>query len=125
MVPPGRCQLSGIEKLGMIPTLIRAGGVGSALRTVSWAGAWAQHDPAECHWHLGPVGVDRLLQGKGVGSALLRAFCQQMDAADATSYLETDKRENVAIYEHIGFRTVAEDQVLGITNWFMRRGPHA
>jgi hypothetical protein len=44
-----------------------------------------------------------------------------MDAAGAASYLETDKPENVAIYEHFGFRTVAEDQVLGITNWFMMR----
>jgi hypothetical protein len=87
MVPPGRCQLSRSEKLGMIPTLVAAGGLGPALRTLSWAGAWAKHDPGEPHWHLGPVGVERPLQGKGVGGTLLRAFCAQMDAGRATAYL--------------------------------------
>jgi GNAT superfamily N-acetyltransferase len=77
--------------------------------------------PREPHWHLGPVGVDRPLQGRGVGGALLRAFCARMDAEGSASYLETDKPENVSIYEHFGFRTIAEDRVLGITNWFMMR----
>jgi hypothetical protein len=121
MVPPGGCQLSGMDKLRMIPTLVGAGGLGSALRTLSWAGAWERHDPKASHWHLGPVGVERALQGKGVGGALLRAFCARMDKDRAMAYLETDKPENVAIYEHFGFRTVAEDQVLGIPNWFMVR----
>ena len=121
MVPPGGCRLSGMDKLRMIPTLVGAGGVGSALRALRWAGAWAGRDPKAPHWHLGPVGVERALQGKGVGGALLRAFCARMDKDRAMAYLETDKRENVAIYEHFGFRTVAEDQVLGIPNWFMVR----
>ncbi len=121
MVPPGGCQLTATDKLRMVPTLIGAGGLGSALRSLSWAGGWAKHDPKEPHWHLGPVGVERPLQGKGVGGALLRAFCARMDAELATAYLETDKALNVAIYERFGFRTVAEDQILGIPNWFMVR----
>ena len=121
MVPPGGCQLSGMDKLRMIPALVGAGGLGSAVRALKWAGAWAGHDPTAPHWHLGPVGVERALQGKGIGGALLRAFCARMDEDRAMAYLETDKPENVAIYEHFGFRTVAEDQVLGIPNWFMVR----
>ena len=121
MVPPGRCQPSGLEILGLVPTLIGAGGLGSTLRVLRWSSSWAKHDPQEPHWHLGPVGVERPLQGQGVGAALLRAFCARMDAAHATAYLETDKAQNVGLYEHFGFRTVAEDQVLGVTNWFMTR----
>jgi ribosomal protein S18 acetylase RimI-like enzyme len=121
MVPPGCCQLSGMDKLRMIPALVRAGGFGSAMRALSWASAWARHDPGTPHWHLGPVGVERALQGKGVGGSLLRAFCARMDQDRAMAYLETDKPGNVAIYEHFGFRTVAEDQILGIPNWFMSR----
>lgn len=124
MVPPGRCRLSGGEKLGMIPTLLGAGGLGSALRTLSWAGAWAKHDHKGPHWHLGPVGVERPLQGKGIGGALLRAFCARLDVERSTAYLETDRPENVGIYEHFGFRTVVEDHVLGIPNWFMVRDAH-
>ncbi len=125
MVPPGRCRLSGGEKLRLVPVLIGAGGIGSALRTLSWAGVWAKHDPDERHWHLGPVGVDRLLQGKGIGGALLRAFCARMDTEASASYLETDKPQNISIYEHFGFRTIGEGRVLGITNWFMMRGANA
>ncbi len=121
MVPPGECQPSGGDKLRLLPTLIGAAGLRSALRTLSWAAGWAKHDPKAPHWHLGPVGVERHLQGKGIGGALLREFCGRMDAVQAMAYLETDKRANVGIYEHFGFRTVAEDQVLGITNWFMVR----
>ena len=121
MVPPGACHLSGMDKLRMIPTLVGAAGLGPALRALRWAGAWAGHDPKAPHWHLGPVGVERALQGKGVGGSLLRAFCARMDKDRAMAYLETDKSENVAIYQHFGFQTVAEDQVLGIPNWFMVR----
>ena len=121
MVPPGRCQPSGLEILGLVPALIGAGGLASALRVLRWSSGWARHDPKAPHWHLGPVGVERPLQGKGVGGALLRQFCARMDAERATAYLETDKALNVGIYQHFGFRTVAEDQVLGITNWFMIR----
>jgi ribosomal protein S18 acetylase RimI-like enzyme len=121
MTPPGHCQLSGLDKLRMVPVLLGAGGLASTLRTLSWAGSWGKHDPKDPHWHLGPVGVERRLQGKGIGGALLRDFCARMDAERATAYLETDKKENVAIYERFAFRTVAEDQVLGIPNWFMVR----
>ena len=121
MVPHGQCQPSGREKLGLLPTLMSTGGLGATLRMLRWASAWAKHDPKAPHWHLGPVGVERPLQGKSIGGALLRAFCARMDAEQAAAYLETDKRENVGIYEHFGFRVVAEDQVLGIPNWFMVR----
>jgi ribosomal protein S18 acetylase RimI-like enzyme len=121
MVPPGRCQLTLGEKLGMLPTLLTAGGLRSALRTLDWAGAWATHDHKAPHWHLGPVGVERPLQGKGIGGALLRSFCARMDAERSTAYLETDRHENVGIYQHFGFRIVVQDDVLGIPNWFMVR----
>ena len=125
MVPPGRCRLSGLDKVAMVPTLIAAGGVVSAVRGLRWAAGWAKHDPPNPHWHLGPVGVERPLQGQGVGGALLRAFCARMDVENAMAYLETDKRQNVGLYGHFGFRIIAEEQVLGIPNWFMARNPHA
>ena len=37
MVPPGGCQLSGMDKLRMIPTLVGAAGLGPALRALRWA----------------------------------------------------------------------------------------
>jgi GNAT superfamily N-acetyltransferase len=67
------------------------------------------------------VGVERHLQGRGIGTALLRVFCQRMDALGAMAYLETDKRENVAFYERFGFQTQGQEPVLEVPNWFMAR----
>jgi ribosomal protein S18 acetylase RimI-like enzyme len=123
MVEPGRCQPSGGERLRLLPETISGAGLGGTVRLLKWVAAWARHDPQEPHWHLGPVGVERHLQGQGIGGALLRAFCQRVDALQAMAYLETDKRENVAFYERFGFQLKAEEPVLETPNWFMVRLP--
>jgi ribosomal protein S18 acetylase RimI-like enzyme len=122
-VAPHRCQVSAREKLTLVPDLLASLGVGGVARLMRWVAAWSRHDPAEAHWHLGPVGVERQLQGIGVGSALLDEFCGRMDLSRSIAYLETDKAENVSFYERFGFRLVAEDVVLEVPNWFMMRGP--
>jgi predicted N-acetyltransferase YhbS len=84
-------------------------------------GVWAKHDPDVPHWHLGPVAVDTHLQGRGVGSNLMRVFCAKMDAAEEDAYLETDKEINLPFYERFGFEVVGTEKVLGVPNWFMIR----
>jgi ribosomal protein S18 acetylase RimI-like enzyme len=121
MVEPGRCQPSGGERLRLLPEAIAGAGLGGTVRLLKWVGIWARHDPQEPHWHLGPVGVERHLQGQGIGTALLRAFCQRMDALQAMAYLETDKKENVTFYERFGFQVQAQEPVLEVPNWFMAR----
>src|SRR3546814_19111604 len=37
--------------------------------------------------------------------------------------LETDKPGNVRLYRRGGFEVVAEQPILGVTNWFMQRQP--
>jgi ribosomal protein S18 acetylase RimI-like enzyme len=123
MVEPGRCQPSGGERLRLLPEAIAGAGLGGTVRLLKWAAAWARHDPREPHWHLGPVGVERNLQGQGIGGAMLRVFCQRMDTLKAMAYLETDKRENVTFYERFGFQVKAEEPVLEAPNWFMVRPP--
>lgn len=120
MLAPGGCLPSLGEMLRIMPSLLSNGPL-SAGRTMRWLGAWSKHDPAERHWHLGPLAVDARLQGMGVGSELMRAFCARMDAAGETSYLETDKPINVAFYERFGFEVISEQDVLGVPNWFMSR----
>jgi len=121
MVPPRRCQLSTGEKLKVLPALLGGSGVRGTLRVMRWVGDWSRRDPKRVHWHLGPVGVERHLQGQGIGSSLLGEFCRRMDAGRFMAYLETDKRENVAFYERFGFEVVGEHEVLGVPNWFMLR----
>jgi ribosomal protein S18 acetylase RimI-like enzyme len=120
MMPPGNCLPDFRQRLRLLPTLLSIGprAVGRMMR---WLGVWEKHDPEERHWHLGPLAVDAHLQGMGVGSRMMQVFCAQMDAAREDTYLETDKRENVRFYERFGFEVVGEQEVLGVTNYFMLR----
>lgn len=95
----------------------------AAPRLGRWMSAWAKFDPARPHSHLGPVAVDPDLQGRGIGSMLLADYCQRLDRTRTLSYLETDKPENVRLYERFGYEVTADATVLGATSWFMTREP--
>ena len=123
MARPGQCQPAAVEKVRILGALTAAGALRTALRVGRWAGEWARHDPHAEHWHLGPVAVDSHLRGRGVGGAMLSAFCARMDEAGAVAYLETDKRANVNFYERYAFRVDNESSVLGKLNWYMTRSP--
>jgi predicted N-acetyltransferase YhbS len=95
-------------------------------RIATWLGDWGGRDPAgRRHWHLGPLAADAPLQGQGIGSVMMEAFCRRVDEAGEDAYLETDKDVNVPFYHRFGFELVAADHVLGVQNWFMRRSAGA
>jgi ribosomal protein S18 acetylase RimI-like enzyme len=120
MAAPGRCQPNAKQRMQLTLGLLPLGPYALS-RSLRWVGTWEKHDREERHWHLGPVAVDAHLQGMGIGSKLMRVFCAQMDAAEETAYLETDKPENVRFYERFGFEIVGEEQVIGVPNWYMAR----
>lgn len=117
---PGDCQIGPLRTLAMLPEMALV------LRTkfprvLKWKATWAKHDPALSHLHFGPLAVLPSMQGMGIGSALLAHFCAVADSRKAAAYLETDKEENVCLYERFGFRIIAEEMLLGVRNWFMWR----
>ncbi len=120
--PAGTCMATARQGLQMLPTLVSFG-PRTATRTMRWLSAWAARDPEEPHVHFGPLAVDAPLQGQGIGTLLLREHCARLDAAGHTAYLETDKAENVRLYERFGYSVVAQATVLGVPNWFMIRTP--
>ncbi len=122
------CQFSRLEKLRMIPVLVRGLGLGSALRVGSWLSAWSKHDPSEAHVHLGPIGVTPEAQGRHIGHRLMERYCETLERTGACGYLETDRPENVSFYRRFGFEIIEEIPVLGVLNYFMwrkRKGPFA
>jgi ribosomal protein S18 acetylase RimI-like enzyme len=125
MIRPGRCQATPVEKLRILPALLAGSGLRSTIRVAQWGSRWSRYDPSEVHWHLGPVAVDLPMQGKGIGTALLRQFSAQMDAEQSVAYLETDKAENVPFYNRFRFDVASQDEVLGVNNWFMIRSPQS
>ena len=67
------------------------------------------------------LGVEPERQGQGIGTRLMAAICNRLDRERGIGYLETNKPENVRLYRRGGFEVVAEQPVLGVTNWFMQR----
>lgn len=120
MIPPGKCQPTASQQVRLLPAILRLGPF-TTLRTLTWLGTWAKRDTDTPHWHLGPVAVDPDLQGQGIGSALLQAFCDHVDANGDAAWLETDKPENVRFYERFGFQVAHQEDILGVPNWFMLR----
>jgi len=115
------CQFSPIEKFPMIPAMVKAVGLRSALRVASWQSVWSRHDPIAPHVHLGPLGVSPDAQRQHIGSRLMERYCEALDRAGHAGYLETDRSENVRFYSRFSFEVTAEVIVLGVPNYFMWR----
>jgi len=118
--PWPRCQLTAGEKLRTGPAMIRI--MGSSIpRAFAMMSGRAAHDPAEAHWHLGPVGVHPECQGRGVGSALLASALTMVDEEGAAAFLETDVDRNVVLYERFGFAVVDRAEIVGVDTRFLWR----
>ncbi|RMF25840.1 MAG: GNAT family N-acetyltransferase, partial [Deltaproteobacteria bacterium] len=94
---PGTCRFRLGQRLRMLPALLGCG-LSTTRNILAWMGDWESRDPDQAHWHLGPVAVDRPLQGQGIGSRMMAAWCDMLDQHSAAAYLETDKPENVRFY---------------------------
>lgn len=92
-------------------------------RIITWRRAWGEQDPETPHSHFGPFAVHPDAQGRGFGRRLMEQYCDVVDQAGQTSYLETERPENLAIYGKAGFEITAERDVLGLPSWFMTRPP--
>ena len=99
------------------------GAPGSPDRLRRAMASWCAHHVDERHWHVGPVAVEPQVQGRGFGGAVMRRFCERMDAEGEVAWLETEKPENVVFYRRLGFDVVSESDVHTLHTWFMRRDP--
>jgi len=88
-----------------------------------WFNKWAEHDPLEQHWHLGPIGVLPSHRGMGVGTGFMRRFCKEVDNCAAKAYLETDLDENVRFYQKFGFNVISTSNIFEVENRYMLRTP--
>ena len=116
------CQMTRGQALRILPTMLLALR-GSAIRELRGRSVWAKHDPKEPHWHLDPLTVLPEMQRQGIGSHLLKHFCEHVDAVKQAAYLETDRPETVRLYKRFGFSVTGEASALGMCIYFMWRTP--
>jgi ribosomal protein S18 acetylase RimI-like enzyme len=113
------CQAQSLKMI--LSMLGAAGGLGPLMRAMKMQSAWKKHDPKKPHWHLAPLGVAPDFQGKGIGSQMVKFYCDIIDRDKTEAYHETDRAENVPFYERFGFKVVGEEIVNGAKNWYMLR----
>lgn len=108
-----------------IPALMRFTGPARLPRMWRLIRATEARYPRLPHRYLYAVGVDPGRQGRGQGSALVRAGLEACDRDRVPAYLESSKERNVPLYERYGFRVVERlDLGRGAPSmWLMWREP--
>jgi len=122
--PPGKPFLTGWPALrSVLPVAPFI--VGPGLRRVlEILPRVAELHPKEPHWYLATLGVEPVLQGKGLGSALLAGVLARCDDDGVPAYLESSKERNLAFYGRHGFTVGEVVQPRGGPKlWTMRREP--
>jgi len=77
--------------------------------------------PPAPHYYLGVIGTAPTLQGAGIGTQLLKSFCE-VSASDPLSsgvYLETAQASNLRFYERAGFTETGRGNLGEATLWCM------
>jgi ribosomal protein S18 acetylase RimI-like enzyme len=94
------------------------------------AGRWAElfetlqgHRPERPHWYLALLGVAPAAQGRGVGTALLRGWLAEVDAARGAAWLETDEPRSLGLYRAAGFEIAGETSFASLPIWLLERAP--
>lgn len=98
--------------LPQIPAFVKAVGPRGVVRAVAVSRASADHRPTAPHWYLQAMGVRTELQGRGVGSRLLRHRLAVADASGSAAYLESSTDATTMLYQRHGFA------VLGLVTGF-------
>lgn len=78
-----------------------------------------------CGWYLYNLTIRRASQGKGMASKLLLPMLNFCDSEDMVAYLETNKAQNVPLYEHYGFKLERTEKVprSDVVHYAMARKP--
>jgi ribosomal protein S18 acetylase RimI-like enzyme len=104
--PPGEWKplRAGLE----LARLLGAVGMGRLPRALTVTRRIDRKHPRAPHWYLFAIGVDPERQGRGVGSALLRAVLAPCDARGEAAYLEASTEANARLYARHGFETLEQ-----------------
>lgn len=120
---PGQWHLPALATLQMIAVLAPAVGPRGPRAVRGMMQIDGAH-PSKPHYYLAVLGTEPELQGRGIGSALLKPVLDMCDRDEVPAYLESSKERNIAFYARHGFRVTREMQLpKGPPVWLMWREP--
>jgi len=81
----------------------------------------AKYKPSSPHYYLGVIGTDPKSHGLGIGTQLIRSFCEASarDPLSSGVYLETAQASNLRFYERAGFSETGRGMLGSSTLWCM------
>jgi ribosomal protein S18 acetylase RimI-like enzyme len=81
----------------------------------------AKSKPPAPHYYLGVIGVRPDMHGRGIGTQLLKSFCDlsKNDPLSFGVYLETAEESNLGFYERAGFVESGRGRIGRATLWCM------
>lgn len=103
--------------------LFSTGGIQSVKRGLAIEKIFDQHHIKEPHYYLHTLGAAQGNQGRGIGSALLKAGLTICDEHGFPAYLESSNELNNPLYERFGFSVINKVELPddGPTVWTMLR----
>jgi GNAT superfamily N-acetyltransferase len=108
-LPPGAAKSYGVGNLALAWHIVRHGGLTAVRHSLAIDGFMAaRRAPLAPHFYLFAIAVNPALQGKGIGSQLMNAALERVDAAHMPAYLENSKYQNIAFYRKHGFELMQE-----------------
>ncbi|HEV7937167.1 MAG TPA: GNAT family N-acetyltransferase [Solirubrobacteraceae bacterium] len=114
-VPPRTTLLHGSAFGVRLPRAARMGA------TMEWRHARELRGP---HYYVRDIGVHPDMQGRGLGSALMRPTLDRCDREGMRAYIEASSERSAVLYERLGFRHVKELRVgASPPLWLMIRPP--
>jgi GNAT superfamily N-acetyltransferase len=127
-LPPGNWEMTEerLKQAGLldIPSIIGSDAFQRLISVTDYIEPYHRKVPAR-HWYLLIMGVDRSLQGRGLGGALLKPVLEQADADAMPCYLETFQPKNLPFYGRHGFHVLTEgvEPTSTLRYWTLLREP--
>lgn len=123
--PPGKWKLGILQQLLLTPQFARCTSWRRVPAVMAGIGAVERKHPEVPHYYLLALGVEPEMQGKSLGTQLMRPILERCDREHVPAYLESSKERNLPLYERNGFKVTEEFVVPkgGPKIWLMWRDP--
>lgn len=116
-------DLPPFRELMLTPLLFRVAGIEGLKRATALGRQLTELHPHVPHAHLVFLGVAPSMQGRGVGSAMLKYALAPLDRSGTHAYLEASTERNIALYQRHGFVVTGEFKLPGLHMRTMLREP--